>query len=161
MGVVETSDGFINIGVGGDGQWLAFCRALDRPDLAADPAYATGMDRFHNRPKLKPVLEEIFRQRSSAEWLELFEREGVPAGPIYRMDEVFADPQVQQLGMAVPVEHPQRGPINVVATPITLSRTPASVVTPIPDPGDHTQEILAEAGYSPDEIARLQQEKVV
>lgn len=161
MGVVRTSDGFINIGVGGDGQFAAFCRAVERPDLADDPDFATGMDRFRNRPKLKPILDEVFPKRSSADWLERLEREGVPAGPIYHMDEVFADPQVQHLRMAVPLEHPQRGPIQVVATPVTLSRTPAAVVTPLPDPGDHTQEILAEAGYSAGEIARLQQEKVV
>jgi crotonobetainyl-CoA:carnitine CoA-transferase CaiB-like acyl-CoA transferase len=161
MGVVATADGFINIGVGGEGHWVSFCRAVERPDLRAHPDFATQDDRFRNRPKLRPVLEAIFKARSSAEWLERLEREGVPAGPIYRMDEVFADPQVRHLGMAVPLEHAVRGAIQVVAQPVVLSRTPSSVVTAIPDPGDHTDEILAGAGYAPAEIARLKQEKVV
>ena len=161
MGVVATSDGFINIGVGGEGQWRSFCRAVERPDLAADPDYATGADRFRNRPKLRPVLEAIFRERTSADWLARLELHGVPAGPIYRMDEVFADPQVSHLGMATSVHHPVRGEIAVVAQPVTLSRTPATVVTPIPEPGQHTDEVLREAGFAPAEVEELRRDGVV
>jgi crotonobetainyl-CoA:carnitine CoA-transferase CaiB-like acyl-CoA transferase len=161
MGVVATADGFINIGVGGDGQWQAFCRAVERPDLAADPVYATGTARFENRPRLRPILAAIFREKTSAEWLDILERNQVPAGPIYGMDEVFADPQVRHLAMAAPVRHPVRGEIAVVAQPVTLSRTPASVVSAIPEPGEHTDEILAAAGFGPQAIARLRQDGVV
>jgi crotonobetainyl-CoA:carnitine CoA-transferase CaiB-like acyl-CoA transferase len=94
MGVVATADGFINIGVGGDGQWRAFCKVIGRPEWAAHPDYAKDADRTRNRPQIKAMIAPIFTAHSSAEWLERPEAEGVPAGPIYRVDEVFADPQV-------------------------------------------------------------------
>jgi crotonobetainyl-CoA:carnitine CoA-transferase CaiB-like acyl-CoA transferase len=161
MGVFETSDGFINIGVGGDGQWRALCTALARPDLGNAPEYATLELRFRNRPKLTPLLAEIFKTKSSAQWLEKLEQQGVPAGPIYKLDEVFADPQVKHLGIAVPVHHPRRGDIHVVGQPVTLSRTPASVVSSLPEPGAHTDEILRDAGYSDLEITRFHANKIV
>jgi crotonobetainyl-CoA:carnitine CoA-transferase CaiB-like acyl-CoA transferase len=161
MGVVQTGDGFINIGVGGDGQWRTFCQAIERPELAEAPDYARQEDRFRNRPRLRAILDPIFRSRSSAEWLERLERHQVPAGPIYRMDEVFADPQVQHLEMAAPLHHPARGDIAVVAQPVVLSRTPARVVSAIPEPGAHTDEILGRAGFASDAIARLRRDGVV
>jgi crotonobetainyl-CoA:carnitine CoA-transferase CaiB-like acyl-CoA transferase len=161
MGVVETADGFINIGVGGDGQWRSFCSALDRADLADDPDYATVAARFRNRPKLTAILRDVFKQKPSAEWLERLEQAAVPAGPIYKVDEVFADPQVQHLGMAVPLHHPQRGDIHVVDQPVVLSRTPARVVSTLPEAGAHTDEILREAGYCDADIARFRSEKII
>ena len=86
MGVVATADGFINIGVGGDGQWRAFCTVIGRPDLALHPDYAKGANRTRNRPAIKAMLAPIFVTRTSAEWLTLLEAEGVPAGPIYTVD---------------------------------------------------------------------------
>jgi crotonobetainyl-CoA:carnitine CoA-transferase CaiB-like acyl-CoA transferase len=161
MGVFETADGFINIGVGGDGQWRSFCSALDRADLARDAGYATVDARFRNRPKLTAILRDVFKRKPSAEWLERLEQAGVPAGPIYKVDEVFADPQVQHLGMAVPVHHPQRGDIRVVAQPIVLSRTPAEVVSTLPEAGADTDEILREAGYCDGDIDRFRREKII
>ena len=161
MGVFETSDGFINIGVGGDGQWRALCIALGRPDLGKAPEYATLDLRFRNRPKLTAVLAEIFKTKRAAEWLEKLEQQGVPAGPIYKLDEVFADPQVQHLGIALPLHHPKRGDIHVIGQPVTLSRTPASVVSTLPNLGAHTDEILRAAGYSEVEIAKFRASKIV
>jgi crotonobetainyl-CoA:carnitine CoA-transferase CaiB-like acyl-CoA transferase len=161
MGVFGTSDGFINIGVGGDGQWRALCVVLERPDLGKAPEYATLELRFRNRPKLNALLAEIFKTKSSAYWLEQLERQGVPAGPIYKLDEVFADPQVEHLGIAVPLHHPKRGDIRVVGQPVTLSRTPASIVSTLPELGSHTDEILRGAGYSDTEIADFHARKIV
>ena len=161
MGVVATADGFINIGVGGDGQWRAFCKVIGRPELAAHADYAKGADRTRNRPQIKALILPIFKARTSADWLEQLEAEGVPAGPIYRVDEVFADPQVQHLGIAVPVKDSERGDVRVVGQPIVMSRTPASVVSGIPEQGEHTQDILKEFGYSDTEIARLRDRKIV
>jgi crotonobetainyl-CoA:carnitine CoA-transferase CaiB-like acyl-CoA transferase len=161
MGAFETSDGFINIGVGGDGQWRAFCVALGQPDLAKAPEYATLDLRFRNRPKLTAILSDIFKTKSSSHWLDKLEQRGVPAGPIYRLDEVFADPQVEHLGIAMPLHHPTRGDIRVVGQPIGLSRTPASVDTALPELGAHTDKILRDAGYSNAEIADFHARKIV
>jgi crotonobetainyl-CoA:carnitine CoA-transferase CaiB-like acyl-CoA transferase len=161
MGVMQTSDGFINIGVGGDGQWRAFCQAIERPDLAANPDYASLAERYRHRPQLMAVLKDVFQTRSSADWLERLEAVGVPAGPIYKMDEVFADPQVQHLGIAVPCPHPVRGDIRVVGQPLDLSRTPAAVVTATPDVGAHTDAVLRELGFGDADIQRLRDAKVV
>ncbi|HET9687933.1 MAG TPA: CoA transferase [Pseudolabrys sp.] len=161
MGVFETSDGFINIGVGGDGQWRALCVALERPDLGKAPEYATLDLRFRNRPKLTAILSEVFKTKSSSHWLDKLEQQGVPAGPIYKLDEVFADPQVEHLGIAAPLQHPTRGDIRVVGQPIGLSRTPPSVDTTLAELGAHTDEILRDAGYSNAEIADFHARKIV
>ena len=100
MGVIETSDGFINLAVGGDGQWSSLCGAIGRPELSEDPDYATGPKRLENRPEVWAILRPVFAEKSSAEWLDLLERIDVPAGPIYKVDEMFEDPQVRHLGIA-------------------------------------------------------------
>lgn len=161
MGVMKTADGYINIGVGGDGQWHALCKALERPDLAASPDYATLADRFRNRPKLMPLLDGIFLALTSNEWLEKLEAAGVPAGPIYKVDEVFADPQVQHLGIAVPCHHDTRGDVAIVAQPIGLSRTPSEIVTMTPEAGEHTEQILRGLDYGDADIQRLRDAKIV
>ncbi len=161
MGVIATSDGFINIGVGGDGQWRSLCNAFDRPDLAQHPDYATQTARFEHRPTLMQLLGDIFRTRTSAEWLKILETHQVPAGPIYKMDEVFADPQVEHLRIAVPTHHRTRGDIRIVGQPLALSRTPAGIATMTPNPGEHTDEVLREAGYSDSDIAELRKKNVV
>lgn len=161
MGVLRTADGHINVGVGGDGQWRSLCKAIERPELAQNSQYATGADRFRNRPKLMQLLSEIFATRSSAEWLERLEQAGVPAGPIYTIDQVFADPQVQHLGIAVPTRHPTRGDIRLVGQPVELSRTQPRIESMTPERGEHTQEVLRELGFDAVEIEQLRKKKVV
>lgn len=155
MGVVATADGHINLGVGGDGQWRAFCTAIGCPDWAEDPAYVTMAARTERRAEVWQLLEPIFAARTSAEWLEILARHGVPGGPIYRMDEVFDDPQVRHLGMAATVTHPARGEVRLVAQPVSLSRTPARMARAAPDPGAETDEILQQYGIAPGRIAAL------
>ena len=160
-GVIATADGFINIGVGGDGQWRAFCKVIGRPELGEHPNYAKGANRTRNRPAITALLQPIFATRTSADWLAALEAAGVPAGPIYRVDEVFADPQVRHLGIAAPLHDPERGEIRVVGQAVGLSRTPASVVRSVPEAGEHTQDILGEIEYSDDEIACLRERKII
>ncbi|MEM1049900.1 MAG: CaiB/BaiF CoA-transferase family protein [Pseudomonadota bacterium] len=155
MGVVATSDGFINLGVGGDGQWRALCEALGKPEWGEHPDYARTQDRTARREEVWSLLRPLFATRSTADWIARLDDHGVPAGPIYRMDEVFDDPQVQHLGMAQSVDHPTRGTVSLVAQPITLSRTPASLTTATPEAGAHTDEVLEEFGIDSDRIAAL------
>jgi formyl-CoA transferase len=160
-GVFRTSDGYINIASAGDEIFGRFCRAVDRPDLAAHPDYKTGRARSDNRKALNAVIEAITKTRTSADWIDRLNAAGVPSGPIYKMDEVFADPQVKHLGIAQTVHHPQLGDIELVGQAVTLSRTPSRLNTASPDPGEHTRAILAELGYSAGDIAQLRERGVV
>jgi crotonobetainyl-CoA:carnitine CoA-transferase CaiB-like acyl-CoA transferase len=155
MGVFATSDGFINLGVGGDRHWKSLCGVFQKPDWVSDPKFATGEARLKNRPEIKAMIEPLFRSRSSEEWMRDLASAGVPAGPIYRMDEVFDDPQVRHLGMAVPCTHPIRGEISLVGQPVKLSRTPAAIHKSSPDAGAHSDELLDELGFSEADKARL------
>jgi formyl-CoA transferase len=160
-GVFQTSDGYINIASAGDEIFGRFCRAVDRPDLAEHPDYKTGRLRSTNRKALNAAIEAITKEHTSAEWIERLNKAGVPSGPIYKMDEVFADPQVKHLGIAQRVHHPQLGDIELVGQAVTLSRTPSRLVTASPDAGEHTAAILAELGYSAGDVARLKEKGVV
>ncbi|SFH99153.1 Crotonobetainyl-CoA:carnitine CoA-transferase CaiB [Bosea sp. OK403] len=155
MGVYATRDGHINIGVGAEGHWRSFCRAIDRPDLATDPRYDNMEKRLKARPELRVLIEGILATQDSAHWLAAFEAAAVPAGPIYAVDAMFDDPQVQHLGIAQPVSHPVIGDFRVIGEPVGLSRTPASVQTPTPEAGEHNAEILGELGYDEAAITRL------
>lgn len=161
MGVVRTADGWINIGVGGQGQWRAFCDAIGEPALATHPDYDCQENRLRNRDALKDRLAAVFARRTSQAWLAALEEAHVPAGPIYRIDEVFADPQVRHLGMAVPVEDPERGTLHLVGQPVELTRTPAALTSLLPPAGAHNDEILAELGLGGDEIDTLRKERVI
>lgn len=161
MGVYATADGHINIAAGGDGNWRKLCETMGRADLLEDPEFAQEPGRYKARPRLNAELERTLRTRSSADWLAAFDKAGMPAGPIYRMDEVFADPQVEHLGMRARVHHRARGEVEVVRTPINLSRTPAAIVSASPDPGEHNADILAELGFDSEAIARLRAGKAI
>src|SRR4051794_4280581 len=160
-GVFPTSDGHINIAAAGSHIYKRFCEAIGAEHLATDPDYVTDKLRSKNRMALNAIIAEITRTKSSREWVDIFNEAGVPAGPIYKMDEVFADPQVQHLGMAAPVHSGKLGDIEVVNQPVALSRTPSSMARATPEKGEHTDEILAEFGYSADAVATLRRDKVI
>ncbi len=160
-GVFKTKDGHINIASAGDPIFRRLCRALDRPDLADHPDYRGGRDRSKNRQALNAAIEAITATRDSAEWIDRFNEAGVPAGPIYAIDQVFADPQVKHLGIAQAVEHAALGRIEVVGQAVTLSRTPSRLKTASPEAGEHTDAILGELGYSAADIAALRQRNIV
>lgn len=157
----RTADGHLNVAASGSVMWQRLCDAIGRPELVKDERFAKAELRAANRAALADELNAALSTRRSAEWVELLNAAGVPCGPIYAMDEVFADPQVKHLGATASVEHPTLGTLNILNQPIRLSRTPAAVVTPTPERGDHTDEVLGELGLDAAQIARLRADKVV
>ena len=160
-GVYKTSDGFINIATTGGRIWEDFARTLGLSELISRPEYATASNRSKNRDALNAEINAITEQRSSDHWVAAFNEAGVPCGPIYSIDEVFEDKQVKHLGLAQNVPNAENRPIRLVAQPFSLSRTPSKLVAPPPDLGEQTDEVLAEFGFSQEEIAALKRDEVV
>ena len=156
-----TADGYINIGASGEGMWKRLCPAVGRPDLLTRAEFEGGANRAKNRKALNAELNAALLSKKSEEWISVLNAAGVPCGPIYSMDQVFADPQVQHLQAAATVKHPVLGDIRVVNQAVGLSRTPATMVSATPEIGQHTDEVLAEVGYSANEIAALRQSKAI
>ncbi len=157
----RTADGHINIAVGSEAIWERFCAALGRADLAADPRFRTNPDRVASQEVLLPVLEAIFTARPTAHWQDLFDNAAVPNGPIYRLSELFADPQVVHRGLVVDMEHSGIGRIKQTGVPVRLSETPGSIRLPPPRLGEHTEVILRELGYNAPAIEALRRDGVV
>jgi formyl-CoA transferase len=157
----RTKDGYINIGASGNAIWSRFCKALGREDWIALPEFADEPARARNRTKLNAAIGEVTLTRSTAEWISILNEAGVPSGPIYTMDQVFADPQVRHLEAAASVRHPKLGDTRVVNQAVKLSRTPAAMARAAPELGEHTEEILAELGYNAAQVASLRSRKIV
>lgn len=160
-GVFETADGHINIAAAGDAIYGRLCAALDAPHLAQDPEFASGAARSKNRQRLNAEIAAITRGRPSATWIEELNKAGVPCGPINKMNEVFADPQVRHLNITRRVPHAALGEVEVVGQAFELSRTPWSIRSATPEQGEHTDTVLGELGYGGAEIADLRERGVV
>jgi len=160
-GVFETEDGYMNIGAAGEAIYRRFCKVLEAPELATDPAFATNAERSRNRGRLNEAINAVTRKRTTAAWIELLNEAGVPCGPIYKVNEVFSDPQVKHLNISRHVQHKVLGDVEVVGQAVELSRTPWSVRVASPEPGEHTNEILHDLGFDDTAIAVLRERKVV
>ena len=160
-GVFRTVDGYINVATTGDRMFVLLCEVIGAPELAENPDYREAEARLRNRDALNDALQERLAGRTSNEWVEALNEAGVPCGPIYRIDEMFADPQIQHLGMARPVEHPALGRLEVVNQPVRLSRAPDTAWQATPERGQHTDEVLAEFGVDAERVADLRARGIV
>jgi formyl-CoA transferase len=155
MGVFPAKDGMINIAASGDRMWRDFLKVIGAEHLAEDERFRSARGRASHRAELRSEVEDKLRERTSAEWIEALNAVGVPCGPILTIDQTFADPQVQHLGMAQQVHSATYGDLTIVRNPVRLSRTSTSLRRAAPQPGAQTEEVLREYGYSSEEIAAL------
>jgi crotonobetainyl-CoA:carnitine CoA-transferase CaiB-like acyl-CoA transferase len=160
-GVFKTADGYINIATTGGRIWERFAQAVGAPDLPSRPEYATGPDRSKNRKQLNAEINKLTEKKTSETWVREFNAAGVPCGPIYSIDQMFADAQVEHLKMAQDVPNAEGRHIRLVGQPFTLSRTPSKMVARPPEFGEQTEEVLAEFGFTSDEISSLRRNKIV
>jgi crotonobetainyl-CoA:carnitine CoA-transferase CaiB-like acyl-CoA transferase len=158
----RTRDGDLILAIGNDSQFAKFCSAAGVPELASDPRFLTNAARIANRTPLIEAIAGRMRDKTTAEWIGILEPLGVPCGPINRLDEVYADPQVRHRGLRIEVPHPLSGTVPLVANPIRFSRTPLSYGVPPPLLGEHTEDVLRGLlGKSPEEIAELRAQGVI
>jgi formyl-CoA transferase/CoA:oxalate CoA-transferase len=159
--VLPTADAPLMVAVGSDGLWRRFAEATGLGDLADDPRYATNPDRVRNRDTLIPRITKALAARGCAEWTDLLNAAGVPAGPVNTVPAALEHPQIVAREMVTEIEHPVAGPLKMLGSPIKLSAQPAAIRRPPPTLGQHTDEILAEAGFTAAEITELHQAGVV
>jgi crotonobetainyl-CoA:carnitine CoA-transferase CaiB-like acyl-CoA transferase len=157
----KTKDGYMNVAASGSQMWKRLCQVLEKPELFDHPDYADADVRAKNRKALNAAIENQLVRKTTAEWTEILNRAGIPSGPIYTMDQVFADPQVKHLGVAAEVESPKLGKYKIISQPVKLSRTPAKLVAATPERGAHTDEVLREAGFDDAAIADLRKHGIV
>jgi crotonobetainyl-CoA:carnitine CoA-transferase CaiB-like acyl-CoA transferase len=160
-GVFKTADGYINIATTGQKMWTRLCEAISAKTLLQQSDYETSAGRSKHRDRLNAEIDGFLAQKTSTEWIEALNKAGVPCGPIYSIDAMFADPQVQHLGIATDVVKEAGKTFQVVGQPVSLSRTPSKIAAPPPELGQHTEEVLREFGFSAQEIAALRQSKVI
>ena len=151
-----SGDGWWVLAVGSDGQFRRLCdRVIDRPELAKDPRFVTNPDRVQHRAEMVDLLTAIFRTRPAHHWLAACEAAQVPSAPINPVDQVFENPQVQHRAMRQEIPHPSLGSVSVVASPLTIPTAPPTLRRHPPRLGEHSAQILAEAGYGEAQIREL------
>jgi formyl-CoA transferase len=160
-GVFPSSDGYFNIAAASSRVFGRFCDAIGHPEWKDKPEWNTSAKRSADRKAINAAISEITRTKPAAHWVELFEEAGVPCGPINSIDQVFADPQVQHLGIAAPVTSPKRGTFNVVASPLNLEGVAKKVRSATPEPGEHTEEILRAIGYTDAQIGSMRASGII
>ena len=156
-----TADGEIVVAVGNDDLWKRFCPAVGLPELAANPRFATNRDRMANYDEMRPPIDRVFRTATNAEWIARLNAAGVANGEVRDIGQMLNDPQLAAREMVQTMMHPTVGATRVIGAPIKLSATPATLRTPPPVLGQHTDAVLAELGYSPGDISQLRETRVI
>jgi CoA:oxalate CoA-transferase len=160
----QTKDGYVTVALRGgyNDQWPLFCAAIDRVDIIDDPRFEDGWKRTQNYRALEPILTEAMKTRTTREWIEEFEKAGIPCGPVNDIEQAAADPQINARDMFVEVKHPRAGNFRVVNTPFKFSRSSYQVEKASPDLGQHTREVLKGLlGMTDKEIEQLKDSGVI
>jgi crotonobetainyl-CoA:carnitine CoA-transferase CaiB-like acyl-CoA transferase len=157
----KTKDGYMNIAATGEAMWRRLCVALAREDMLERDDFKGEPNRSKNRVAINAEINKVLASRTSAEWIALLNKEGVPCGPIYDIGQMFADPQVKHIGAAATVRSAKLGEIRIVNQAVGLSRTPASMAVAPPEIGEHTDDLLRELGYTAAAIEDLRQKKII
>ncbi len=159
-GAFATQDGAINIAPP-PFLWERFVKALGNEELKTDERFSSPKLRIKNRAACNTIIEKTTKTKPSDYWVKYFNDAGIPCGPIYRMDQTFADPQVRHLGIAQTVNSPRLGPLKLIAQPVHLSRTPSTLAVAPPERGEHNEQVLSELGYGKDDIAALKRDGAI
>lgn len=160
-GVFTTSDGHINIAVAGEATWKRFCKTLKKNDWLENENYHDASSRSIHRDALNQEINAITITQSCEYWIELFSETGVPCGGINSIDQTFADPQVQHLGITETVVSEKLGDLNLIGQPVVLDRTPSSIRVAPPERGEQTRELLLELGFSESEIETMREQQII
>jgi crotonobetainyl-CoA:carnitine CoA-transferase CaiB-like acyl-CoA transferase len=156
-----TADAWLFLACGTERFWRGLCEVLGKPELAVDPRYDHAAKRSWHKAELAAIIEAILRQRPRAEWLEAFEKAGIPCAPVQSLEALFDDPQIRHNGMVIALPHPVLGDVEMGGIPVLLSDTPGQPHGPAPALGEHTDEILREMGYTDARIATLRRGHVI
>ncbi|MCH2253295.1 MAG: CoA transferase [Vicinamibacterales bacterium] len=158
---LRAKDGWMNLAVANDSLWVRYCDAIERPDLRDDPRFATAPERVNHRDTLVPIIVALTAARTVQQWVDLLGAAGVPCGRIRNVAEVCTNPQLTERGKVVDRPHPTAGIVTMIGLPIELSDTPGRIRTAPPLLGEHTDDVLRDAGYTDDEIHTLRKDGAI